>query len=48
MKRPILLFTQELADLRLDDLLTLMVMTYGGLGDLFELLSYPEELQGMR
>ena len=42
----VVLFTQELADLRLDGLLTLIVMTYGRLGDLFVLLKYPEQLQG--
>ena len=39
------LFTQALADLRLDGLLTLIAMTYGRLGDLFVLLRYPEQLQ---
>ena len=29
IKRPLVLFTQELADLRLDGLLTLVAMTYG-------------------
>ena len=38
--------TQALADLRLDGLLTLIVMTYGRLGDLLVLLRYPEQLQG--
>ena len=41
-------FTQEIADLRLDGLLTLIVITYGRLGDLFVLLRYPEQLQGPR
>ena len=40
------LFTQEIADLRLDGLLTLIEMTYGRLGDLFVMLRYPEQLQG--
>ena len=40
------LFTQALADLRLDGLLTLISMTYGRLGDLLVLLRYPEQLQG--
>ena len=39
MKEPV---TQELNDLRLDGLLTLMVMTYVRLGDLFVLLTYPD------
>ena len=43
---PANLFTQALADLRLDGLLTLVTMTYGRLGDLFVLLRYPEQLQG--
>ena len=43
-----MLFTQEISDLRLDGLLTLIVMTYGRLGDLFVLLRYPEQLQGPR
>ena len=46
VKRPVVLFTQELADLRLDGLLTLIVMTYGRLRDLFVLLRYSEQLQG--
>ena len=46
MKGPANLFTQALADLRLDGLLTLIAMTYGRLGDLLVLLSYPEKLQG--
>ena len=46
VKEPVVLFTQELADLQLDGLLTLIVMTYGRLGVLFVLLSYPEQLQG--
>ena len=45
-KGPVLLFTQGLADLRLDGLLTLIVMFYGRLGDWFLLLRYPEQLQG--
>ena len=40
------LFTQALADLRLDGLVTLIAMTYGRLGDLLVLLCYPEQLQG--
>ena len=40
------LFTQALADLRLDGLLTLIAMTYGRLADLLVLLHYPEQLQG--
>ena len=43
---PTNLFTQALADLRLDGLLTLISMTYGRLGDLLVLLRYPEQLQG--
>ena len=46
MKGPANLFTQALADLRLDGLLTLIAMTYGRLGDLLVLLRYPEQLQG--
>ena len=46
VKRPLVLFTQELADFRVVGLLTLIAMTYGRLGDLFVLLSYPEQLQG--
>ena len=40
------LFTEALADLRLDGQLTLIAMTYGRLGDLLVLLRYPEQLQG--
>ena len=43
---PANLFTQALAHLRLDGLLTLIAMTYGRLGDLYVLLRYPEQLQG--
>ena len=46
VKGPANLFTQALAYLRLDGLLTLTAMTYGWLGDLFVLLRYPEQLQG--
>ena len=46
VKGPANLFTQALVDLSLDGLLTLMAMTYGQLGDLLELLRYPEQLQG--
>ena len=46
MKGPENLFTQALAGLRLDGLLTLIAMTYGRLGDLFLLLRFPEQLQG--
>ena len=46
VKGPANLFTQGLADLRLDGLLTLIAMTYGRLGDLLVLLRYPEQLQG--
>ena len=46
VKGPVVLFTQELADLRLDGLLTLVVMTLGRLQDLFVLLRYPGQLQG--
>ena len=46
VKGPANLFTQALANLRLDGLLTLIAMTSGRLGDLFELLRYPEQLQG--
>ena len=46
VKGPANLFTQALADLRLDGLLTLIAMTYGQLGDLLVLLRYPEQLQG--
>ena len=48
VKGPVVLFTQELADLRLDALLTLIVMAYGRLVDLFVYLRYPEQLQGSR
>ena len=44
----VVLFTQELADLRLDGLLTLIVMTQGRLGDLSVLLRYSEQLQEPR
>ena len=40
------LFTEALADLRLDGLLTLIAMTYGRLGDLLVQLCYPAQLQG--
>ena len=46
VKGPANLFTQALADLRLDGLLTLIAMTYGRLGDLLVLLRCPEQLQG--
>ena len=46
VKGPANLFTQALANLRLDGLLTLIAMTYGRLGDLLVLLRYPEQLQG--
>ena len=46
LKGPANLFTQTLADLRLDGLLTLIAMTYGRLGDLLVLLRYPQQLQG--
>ena len=46
VKGPANLFTQALADLRLDGLLTLIAMTYGRLGDLLVLLCYPEQLLG--
>ena len=46
MKGPANLFTQALADLRLDGFLTLITMTFGRLGDLLVLLRYPEQLQG--
>ena len=46
MKGSANLFTQALADLRLDGLLTLIAMTYGRLGDLFVLLRYSEQQQG--
>ena len=42
------LFRQGLDDLRLGGLLTLIVMTYGRLGDLFVLLRYHEQLRGPR
>ena len=45
VKGPANLFTQALADLRLDGLLILIAMTYGRLGDLLVLLRYPEQLQ---
>ena len=38
VKVPVVLFTQKLADLRLDDQLTLIVLTCGRFGDLFVLL----------
>ena len=43
---PANLFTQALADLRLDGLLTLIAVTYGRLGILLVLLRYPEQDQG--
>ena len=43
VKGPAVLFTQEQTDLRLDGLLTLIVMTCGRLGDLFVLFKYPEQ-----
>ena len=46
VKGPAKLFTQALADLRLDGLLTMIAMTYGRLGNLLVLLRYPEKLQG--
>ena len=44
-KGPANLFTQALADLRLDGLITLITMTHDRLGDPFVLLRYPEQLQ---
>ena len=44
-KGPVVLFTQELADLRLDGLLTLLLMTYGHFVDIV-LLRYSEQFQG--
>ena len=46
VKGPANLFTQALADLRLDGILTLIAMTYGQPGDLLVLLRYPEQFQG--
>ena len=46
VKGPVNLFTQALAYLRLDGLLTLIAMTYGRLGDLLVLLRYQKQLQG--
>ena len=46
VKGPANLFTQALAELRLDGLRTLIAMTYGRLGDLLVLLRYTEQLQG--
>ena len=46
VKGPANLFTQALAEMRLDGLLTLIAMTYGRLGDLLVLLRYLEQLQG--
>ena len=46
VKGPANVFTQALADLRLDGLLTLIAMTYGRLGYLLVLLRYPKQLQG--
>ena len=46
LRGPANLFTQALADLRLDGLFTLIAITYGRLGDLIELLRYLEQLQG--
>ena len=46
VKGPANLFTQALAVLRLDGLLTLIAMTYGRLSNLLVLLRYPEQLQG--
>ena len=46
VKGPANLFTQALADLRLDGLLTLIAMTYGRLGNLLVLLRYAEQIQG--
>ena len=48
VKGPVVRFSQKLAHLRLDGLLTLIVITYGRLGDLLILLRYPEQLQGSR
>ena len=46
VKGPANLFTQALADLKLDGLITLIAMTYGRLGDLLVLLRYLEQFQG--
>ena len=46
LKRPAVLFTQVVTGLRLYGLLTMIAMMYGRIGDLFVLLSYPEQLQG--
>ena len=47
MKIPANLFTRALADLRLYGLLALIKMTYGRLGNLFVLLRYSEQFEGM-
>ena len=48
VKRPLVIYTQELADLRLDGHLTLIAMTNGRLVDLFVQIRYPEQLQGTK
>ena len=45
VKGPANLFTQALADVRLDGPRTLITMRYGRLGDLFLLLGYPVQLR---
>ena len=44
-KEPALLLTKELQDLRLDGLLTLLDVTYMGLGELITLTHYPEKMR---
>ena len=46
VKGPVVLFTQEMTDVRSDGLLRHIVMTYGRLGDLVVLLRYLNQLQG--
>ena len=44
-KEPALLLTKELQHLRLDGLLTLIDVTYMGLGELITLTHYPEKMR---
>ena len=48
VKGSAVLLTQVLTDLRLDGLLTLIIVTYVRLGDLFVRLSYLEQLRGSK
>ena len=45
VKRPVVLLTEGIANLRLDGLLTLIAITHGNLGGLMNLTRYPEQMR---